>query len=139
MFRSLWILGVVAGALLLSACAASPAARRSVDERLFQTRQALTQLRAGPGAEQVEPQFQRAEMWLRKAETRHADPDADLDRVGLLIEVARGQLVQAKAELARLEAAADLKARQADYVKQTDRLEAIRTESATLRREEKAR
>lgn len=125
------------GALLggaLAGCGAAPGdPRRTLSDVVHDRRMALAELRAHPLAERQTDAFERADQWLARIEAMKADPEADRERLGLVLTVLEGQLVRIKATFARLDAEAALADRQARYAEQAQRIARAREENAALK------
>ncbi len=125
-------LAVLIGAL--AGCGAAPGdPRRTLSDVIHDRRMALAELRTHPLAERQTDAFERADQWLARVEAMKADPDADRERLTLVLTVLEGQLVRIKATFAKLDAEAALEARQRRYETQLERIGAARLENAALR------
>lgn len=118
--------------VMATACGPTGPALRPLDDRAVKARQAVQGLSAAPEAAAVSDQIEQAKAWLARYEARRAAPSPDAAGLALLMDVIDGQLARAKTSLARMEAEARLKARQARYTAENARLEAVRRESAQL-------
>lgn len=127
-------IAALALAATLWGCGAAPGdPRRTLGDVIHDRRMALAELRRHPLAERQTDAFERADQWLARVEAMKADPDADRERLTLVLTVLEGQLVRIKATFARLDAEAALEARQTRYAEQLARIESARQENASLR------
>ena len=89
--------------LFLTACASGASVpdddvtRKSPEQRLYEARLVLTDLKDAPDAALVSRELDRASVWIGRAELILSQPEHDPERVTLLLDTIEGQLVQVRA------------------------------------------
>ena len=116
----------------LAGCAAAPAREvQSPRDAVTELRAAFAMMSDDESAAAVRPELERARTWLAEADTA-IGKDADPEKVALLVELSRGQLVLVKAILERKKAEAALAQKSEEYRKGREALRSIqeRTKAA---------
>ena len=114
---------------LSAACATGQGAEgqveQSVDDKIYDYRTVLRQLRAHPQAEEAGRELDLVEVWLGRVERLQADEE-DEELVELYLEAIEGQLVQVRSYYARREAELDLERARASYEARAQKIQVQR-------------
>lgn len=128
-------LAVIAALLMALApgCATSaaggdalPNVEVTAQDRLQRLRTALRIKEESPFAQDSLPMLEEARAWVSRADALMARPPDERDALPLVLDALEGQLVVIQARYSRLEAEADLKARQATYEDAIERRDTYR-------------
>ncbi len=98
----------------------------SPEDKLYDYRTVLRQLRDTPFADEAGRQLDLAEVWIERAERMAAQEDADEEMLDLQLRAIEGQLVRVRTFYARREAEEALETRRQNYAQRMETIESMR-------------